>query len=113
VVLHNLAPRTLRRRVSVPRARVEASARATSSLRRQQLSLATQQFMQAADIVIADELDAVDAILQQAHRQNADLIVVGTRSHSWLSRTLIGSVSTELVDRAIRSVLITPLGERR
>jgi nucleotide-binding universal stress UspA family protein len=71
--------------------------------------VATQQFALEAEIVIANERDAVDAILEHARRRNADLIVVGTRSHSWLSRNLLGSVSTELVDRAIRSVLITPL----
>lgn len=110
IALHNLAPRSFRR-VSLPRARVELSARVTSSLRRKQLSNATRRLALDAEMVIANELDAVDAILEQARSRSVDLIVVGTRSHSWFSRTLIGSVSSDLVDRAIRSVLVTPLLE--
>jgi nucleotide-binding universal stress UspA family protein len=110
VALHNLAPRSVRR-LRVPRPRIELPGGAVSGLRRQQLSNATRLLAPDAEMVIANELDPVDAILEQARTRNVDLIVVGTRAHSWFSRTLIGSVSTELVDRAIRSVLVTPLIE--
>lgn len=112
VALHNLTPRSFLH-VSPTRARLGRSSQVASSrLRMQQLSNATQQLAVTAETVIANELDAVDAILEQARTRNVDLIVVGTRAHSWLSRTLIGSVSSQLVDRAVRSVLVTPLIER-
>jgi nucleotide-binding universal stress UspA family protein len=111
VALHNFAPRSLRG-VALARARLEVSELALLSRRRQQLSEATRQLAPEAELVIANEHHAVDAILQQARTRNADLIVVGTRSHSWLSRTIAGSVSSELIDRAIRSVLVMPLIDR-
>ena len=47
-----------------------------------------------------------DAVVGEATRFGADLVVVGARAHSGLTRMLMGSVSTEISERAPCSVLI-------
>ena len=59
--------------------------------------------------IVRKEFNPVEAILQEARVQDADLVVVGTRSKSWLARVLTGSVAARVVNRANRSVLVTPL----
>jgi nucleotide-binding universal stress UspA family protein len=50
---------------------------------------------------------AVDAIVEAA-RPGVDLIVVGSRGRGLLSRALLGSTSTALLERTTRPVLLVP-----
>lgn len=59
--------------------------------------------------LVASQHSPVDAILQAAHARDADIVVVGTHVKSWLGRVLNSSIAAQLVDRARRSVLVTPL----
>jgi nucleotide-binding universal stress UspA family protein len=61
--------------------------------------------------VVRSEVDAVDAILGEAATLRAELIVVGTHYRSWWDRALNVSVAAEIVGRAKRSVLVTPIGQ--
>lgn len=49
---------------------------------------------------------AVDAILQEAERQHADLIVVGSEGRSALAGWALGSVAQALVSRSRRPVAV-------
>lgn len=62
-----------------------------------------------AESVIVHERDPVEGILSQARDRDAELIVVGTHPRSWLRRTFAPSVSSEVVNRTSRDVLVTPL----
>ncbi len=50
----------------------------------------------------------VETILQQAERQKADLLVLGSHGHGALYRTLVGSVCEGVLHRATIPVLIVP-----
>lgn len=56
---------------------------------------------------------SVDAILEEARRDQVDWIAVGSHGHGGLFRTLLGSVSEGVLHRAGRPVLIVPASERR
>jgi nucleotide-binding universal stress UspA family protein len=59
-----------------------------------------------ADVAIRDELVPLDAILGEASRFRASLIVVGWRGHGTFRRLLAGSVSRAVAARAPCPVLI-------
>jgi nucleotide-binding universal stress UspA family protein len=59
--------------------------------------------------VIRHDVTAVDAILGEAREQDAGLVVVGTRRRQWSDRFLARSIAAQVVNRARRSVLVTPL----
>lgn len=80
-----------------------------SSWREEQLRRATHDIGIDGDHVVAHELDAVDAILREARARRADVVVVGTRRRSWFARLVGRSVAADVVERAQRSVLVTPL----
>jgi nucleotide-binding universal stress UspA family protein len=109
VALHNHTPSRLRPRLA-PRA-PQLQTDDTAEIRKRLLTSVARAISADSEPVVANELDAVEAILREARMRNAELIVVGTRSHSWLHRAVVGSVSTALVDRTVRSVLVTPLLE--
>ena len=46
------------------------------------------------------------AIVDQAHRMQADLVIVGSRGHGAIASMLLGSVSAEVVDHARAPVLV-------
>jgi nucleotide-binding universal stress UspA family protein len=50
-------------------------------------------------------------VLEEADRQEADLIVSGTRGQGAVGRALLGSTSSSLVHQAERPVMIVPEGE--
>jgi nucleotide-binding universal stress UspA family protein len=52
--------------------------------------------------------DAAEAIMAAAHRDNADIIVVGRRGRSRLTGLLLGSVSQKLASLAPCIVMIVP-----
>jgi nucleotide-binding universal stress UspA family protein len=74
-----------------------------------QLMRASEQLAVTAIPIVLNELNSVDAILQQARAFEADLIVAGTYGRNWCARALTGSVAADLVARSPRSVLLTPL----
>src|SRR5262245_14013550 len=53
------------------------------------------------------EGNPAEAVLNAARARGADLIVVGSRGRGGVAGTLLGSVSTEMVHRADRAVLVT------
>jgi nucleotide-binding universal stress UspA family protein len=73
------------------------------------LARAAQRLGVAASAVVRDEPSVVDAILDEAKRQNADMVAVGTRERGGLSPLLLEGVSAQIVERATRSVLVTPI----
>lgn len=52
--------------------------------------------------------DAARELLRLAAEMHADLIVTGSHGHNFLSRLLVGSVSTKLLRKAGCSILIAP-----
>jgi nucleotide-binding universal stress UspA family protein len=103
VAVHNITPRS----------RLVVRQRQTSPPipHRDHLLRATRGFPVTVQSVVAREADPVKAILSQARGEQAGMIAVGTRAHSWLHRMTIGSVSERVVDEAQRSVLVIPLAE--
>lgn len=66
-----------------------------------------------ADAMVTGQSRPVDAILDVARAQDADLIVVGAARHGSIYRWLTGSTAAAVVRRAKRSVLLTPLDRSR
>jgi nucleotide-binding universal stress UspA family protein len=69
------------------------------------LRVAVRKIREDADVVVADA-PPIDAILAEAERQRASLVVVGWRGHGKLRRVLTGSVSHAVASRASCSVLV-------
>jgi nucleotide-binding universal stress UspA family protein len=61
-------------------------------------------------LVVASVQDPVEAILSEARARGADTVVVGTHARSRFERLIRKSVAAQIVNRARRSVLVTPLG---
>jgi nucleotide-binding universal stress UspA family protein len=59
--------------------------------------------------VVTRHHDPVEAIMAEAHARRAEVVVVGTRTRSWFARVVRKSVAAQLINRAQRSVLVTPL----
>jgi len=59
--------------------------------------------------VIRNEIDPVDAILGEAREREADIVVVGAQRRGWLARLFGIDVAVQVVNRARRSVLVTPV----
>jgi nucleotide-binding universal stress UspA family protein len=78
---------------------------------RARLAHATKALASSADPILALGPDPVDAILREARACDARLVVVGTSRRSRLRRALRPSVAARLIDRAARSVLVTPIGD--
>jgi nucleotide-binding universal stress UspA family protein len=78
---------------------------------RTRLVRATKALASSADPILALGPDPVDAILREARACNARLVVVGTSRRSRVRRALRPSVAARLIDRAARSVLVTPIGD--
>lgn len=64
----------------------------------------------SAEAIVRTDTRASDAILREAQKRDADVVVVGTRPHSWLERRLAETVAVNVVNEAMRSVLVIPLG---
>lgn len=79
--------------------------------RRERLTDVTSLLPIPSTPVVRSEVDAVDAILGEAATIRAELIVVGTHYRSWWDRAFSVSVAAEIVGRARRSVLVTPIGQ--
>jgi nucleotide-binding universal stress UspA family protein len=59
-----------------------------------------------SEVAIVEAPLAADGLLQEAERIGADVIVVASHGRTGIKRAVVGSVSTDLVDRASRAVLI-------
>ena len=75
------------------------------------LSQISEKLPVDACAVIRNDVNPVDAILGEAREHDADLVVVGTRRRNWFDRLVAGSVAAQVVNRARRSVLVTPLDD--
>jgi nucleotide-binding universal stress UspA family protein len=56
--------------------------------------------------IIESHISAADAITKYAKEKNADLIVMGTKGRSGMSKALLGSVASKLVTYSPCSVLV-------
>ena len=56
------------------------------------------------------EGDPARALLDFTTREDADMLAVGSRGHTFLQRFLVGSVTTSLVRESRRAVLVSPRG---
>jgi nucleotide-binding universal stress UspA family protein len=65
----------------------------------------------AGATVVTHDIDAppVQALLDIAQHEGADLIAVGRQHHSAGARALLGSITTDLLRKAQCSVLVTPV----
>ncbi|MEO8181498.1 MAG: universal stress protein [Deltaproteobacteria bacterium] len=77
----------------------------------ERLRKACRQLPVPAQAVVRDEVSLADAILDEARVHDADLVVLGAQRRSWLERLFDGGVATRVVNRAQRSVLVTPMSE--
>jgi nucleotide-binding universal stress UspA family protein len=78
------------------------------------LTQISQKLPGDAHPVIRNEMNAADAILGEAREHDADLVIVGTRRRrNWFDRLVAGNVAAQVVNRAKRSVLVTPLGDAK
>jgi nucleotide-binding universal stress UspA family protein len=75
------------------------------------LARAAERLAVEACAVVRDEPSVADAVLDEARRQDADLVVVGTRPRGWLQQLLAESVARQIVDRSTRSVLVAPIAD--
>ncbi|MDW7692847.1 universal stress protein [Flammeovirgaceae bacterium SG7u.111] len=51
----------------------------------------------------------IKMVIEEAQKLHADLIVAGHREHGFLYKALVGSVSSEIINRSKIPVLIVPL----
>ncbi len=80
-----------------------------------QVDVTAALLMDAGREVATEVLHGAPAeqIVEAARRRDADLIVIGTRGRTGLSRVLLGSLAADLLDAAPCSVLIVPPPVRR
>lgn len=109
VAVHNLTPMSLAVPLdpTVPPAVLLENP--IQEVRSAHLSQVAERLAATTHPVVRTEVDPVDAILAEARACDADLVVVGTHRRSWLNRLLRGSIAAQVVNRAKRSVLVTPL----
>ncbi|MBN1606400.1 MAG: universal stress protein [Polyangiaceae bacterium] len=109
VAIHNVSPGAPAAKPPAAGPRTADSRGDKAESRTARLTAASQHLGVHADLVVAGALNPVDAILGEARARNARWVVVGTRPRSWFGRTVSGSVAAQVVNRARRSVLVTPL----
>lgn len=62
------------------------------------------------ELVEADS--AAEGLLNVAGREDADVLIVGSRGHSGIAGRLLGSTSFKLAHHAHQPVIVVPAGER-
>ena len=67
-----------------------------------------QQGVKAGAILVESE-DVADAILEQAEKVDADMIVMGSHEHGMLYKTLLGDIATDVLRRASCLVTMVPM----
>lgn len=78
-------------------------------LQRSRLEQASTRAPGDVEPVLATERSPAEAILHEASARDAELVLVGTRARTWLSRLMSGSVAARVVNEATQSVMVTPL----
>jgi nucleotide-binding universal stress UspA family protein len=112
IALHNIAPlAVMAGGVLGPRVAV-AYERPTPVDLEAKLVALSPELGTAAAAIVRSEHESAHAIVDEARRQNAGLIVVGTHYRTWWQRVLGSSVAAGVVSRTERCVLVTPVGER-
>jgi nucleotide-binding universal stress UspA family protein len=109
LAVHNLAPK---RKTAFTNADVPALPSAEdrgAEMRAAQLRHASEWLSPGMEVILRRDVSTVDAILEEVRRWHADLVVVGTRPHTWLADLRSSAVAPQVVERAERSVLVTPL----
>lgn len=76
----------------------------------EQLSEAAERMAPRAESVLSEGVSVTDGILAEAQLRRADVVVVGVRRASWRARNHGKSVASTVVEKAQRSVLVTPIG---
>jgi nucleotide-binding universal stress UspA family protein len=64
--------------------------------------------VELASLLAVDNGDIADSIMDAAHRNEADIIVLGKRGLSRLAGLLVGSVSQKVVSAAACAVIVVP-----
>lgn len=72
---------------------------------------ATDAGLSATAVAVPSKRAEWHDVLAAAERENADLIVCGTRGQGPIGRAILGSTSSSLVHQADRPVLVVPSGE--
>lgn len=90
-------------------ATVDVAALAEESAATRQARLRTLAHHAGADSVMSRSSNTSDAILEVARRREADVVIVGYRRRSWLSRLFRGRLVEDVVARCRRSVLVLPI----
>jgi len=85
--------------------------REASTVLRNLLTQASNDFSRYE--LILDEARPVAAVQKAAGRINPDLLVLGTRGHGRIRRTLLGSVANRILASVSTDVLIVPDGSER
>lgn len=75
----------------------------------QELHEVVSRFSTTGEPVVTRGSDAGRAILEQARARRTNLLVVGSRRLSFMDRLLGGTVATDVVEKATRSVMVEPL----
>jgi universal stress protein A len=106
--LHNVDPLMVADRAAarLPRGAVTALAGAQRQVR---LADAVRSLPVATTPIVRVEIDPVFAILEEARRQDFDIVVVGVHERSRLDLLLHGSVAARVVHKTRCSVLVTPI----
>jgi nucleotide-binding universal stress UspA family protein len=113
VAVYNVSPRSVVIRAAAPPRSTLSSNEEVTETSHRLLDQASESVYLDAETVVARAVSPVDAILREARSRDADLVIVGTHPRSWFDRLVGGSVAAQIVNRAWRSVLVTPLdGER-
>lgn len=89
--------------------RVNALTDTWSEIQKERLEAGGHQRLPELEVLLAHGTDRVETILQQARREDAEIIIVG------LSAEVDGAadtLATDVVERAIRSVLVVPSNPR-
>ena len=61
--------------------------------------------------IIASQGDFATVILETAENQNANFIVMGTHSHNWLEKAIMGSITESVLASTIIPLFIIPIKE--
>ena len=64
-------------------------------------------------VTIAKQGDFATVILETAENQNFNVIVLGTQSHNWLEKAIIGSVTESVLASTTIPLFIIPIKEHK
>lgn len=90
-------------------AAVDVAALAEESAASRQARLRTLAHQAGANAVMYRSSITSDAIVEVARRGEADLVIVGYRRRSWISRLFRGRLVEDVIARCRRSVLVLPI----